>query len=114
MCASLRQQYKDYRSDFMSMALIRTRKQKQGESFSSFYEDVAALIDKASIRVEEEELVEILKSNLLPETRQKILYQPVHSVGHLRRLVQMSENLSFEISCRYASSSKQNVPIGRR
>lgn len=111
MCASLRQQYKDYRPNFMSMELIRARKQKQGESFSSFYEEVAALIDKASIRVEEEELVEILKSNLLPETRQKLLYQPVHSVGHLRRLVQMSENLSLELHCRYASSAKQIVPV---
>lgn len=112
MCASLRQQYQDYRSDFMSMELIRARKQKTGESFSSFYEAVATLIDKASIRVEDEELVEILKSNLLPETRQKLLFQPVHSVGHLRRLVQMSENLAYEISCRYAS--KPNVPAARR
>lgn len=70
------------------------------------------MIDKASIRVEDEELVEILKSNLLPETRQKLLFQPVHSVGHLRRLVQMSENLAYEISCRYVS--KPNVPVARR
>jgi len=67
------------------MELIRARKQKHGEPFSSFYEAVASLIDKASIKIEEEELCEILKNNLLPDTREKLLYQPVHSVGHLRR-----------------------------
>jgi len=51
ICASLRQQYKDYRSDFMSMELIKARKRKHGEPFSSFYEAVASLIDKASIKI---------------------------------------------------------------
>lgn len=52
---------------------LRARKQKQRESFSSFYEKKAHIV-KASIRVEEEELLEILKSNLLSESRQKLLY----------------------------------------
>ncbi|XP_039233794.1 uncharacterized protein LOC120322428 [Drosophila yakuba] len=114
ICASLRQHYKDYRSDFMSMELIRARKQKHGEPFSAFYEAVASLIDKASIKIEEEEFIEILKNNLLPETRQKLLYQPVHSVGHLRRLVQMSENLSHEISCRTEQVKTKSIPNRRQ
>jgi len=112
ICASLRQKYKDYRSDFMSMELIRARKQKHGEPFSSFYEAVASLIDKASIKIEEE-LCEILKNNLLPDTREKWLYQPVHSVGHLHRLVHMSENLLQEISCR-SDQGKSKLGPNRR
>nr|ABD72266.1 gag polyprotein [Drosophila buzzatii] len=109
LCSSLRQQYDDYRSNFMNMEMIRARKQKTGESFSSFYEAVASLIDKSSLKVEEEELMEILKNNLLPETREKLLYQPVHSVGHLRLLVQMSENLSYETSCRLNQAKSKQV-----
>jgi len=96
------------------MELIRARKQKHGEPFSSFYEAVASLIDKASIKVEEEELCEILKNNLLPDTREKLLYQPVHSVGHLRRLVHMSENLLQEISCRSDQGKSKPGPNRRQ
>lgn len=109
-CSALRQHYKDYRSAFMSMELIRSRKQKFGEPFSAFYESVASLIDKSSIKIAEEELVEILKNNLLPDTRQKLLYQPVHSVGHLRRLVQMNENLAYELNCR-AEQVRKSKPF---
>lgn len=113
ICASLRQQYRDYRSAFMSKEMIRSRKQKPGESFASFHDAVASLIDKSSVQMDEEEIMEILKNNLLPETREKLLYQPVQSVGHLRRLVQMSENLTKEISCRTDSVAK-NRPIANR
>jgi len=86
ICASLRQYYKDYRSAFMSMELIRSRKQKLGEPFFSCYENVASMIDKAAISVHEEELIKMLKKTLPPETWLKLLYQPVHSLGHLHRL----------------------------
>ncbi|XP_067635455.1 uncharacterized protein [Eurosta solidaginis] len=114
ICASLRQQYRDYRSAFMSKEMIRSRKQKPGESFSSFYDAVAALTDKSSVQMDEEEVMEILKNNLLTETREKLLYQPVHSVGHLRRLVQMSENLTKELSCHADSVIKQKPIVTRR
>lgn len=41
-----------------------------------------------------------------------MFFQPVHSVGHLRRLVEMSENLAYEISSRYVS--KANIPVARQ
>lgn len=115
LCASLRQHYyRDYRSDFMSKELIKARKQKLGESFAYFYDAVAGLIDKPAVKIEEDELIEILKNNLLPETRQKLLNQPVHSVGHLRRLVQMSENLVYELSCRADNITKPKAALPRR
>ncbi|XP_033252596.1 uncharacterized protein LOC117191964 [Drosophila miranda] len=109
-CAALRQQYKDYRSEFMSKELIRARKQHVGEPFVAFHDAVAGLIDKFGIKMAEEELIEILKANLLPETRHKILYQSISSVGQLRRLVQMQENLVQELQ----KSDKSRPPVGRR
>ncbi|XP_036347809.1 uncharacterized protein LOC118757180, partial [Rhagoletis pomonella] len=64
--------------------------------------------------MDEEEVMEILKNNLLPETREKLLYQPVHSVGHLRRLVNMSENLENELRCRAESATKPRPAVNRR
>ncbi|KAM8716949.1 hypothetical protein ACLKA7_004245 [Drosophila subpalustris] len=113
-CSALRQQYKDYRSEFMSKELVRSRKQKPGESFVSFHDAVASLIDKFSIKIDDEELIEILKNNLLPETQHKLLYQPIHSVGQLRRLVQMHENLVQELSCRTENTAKSRPVAPRR
>ncbi|KAM8713198.1 hypothetical protein ACLKA7_013500 [Drosophila subpalustris] len=47
-----------------------------------------------------------------PGSSHKLLYEPVHSVGHLRRLVQMNENLIGELrSCADVSSKpKPSVP----
>ncbi|KAM8702876.1 hypothetical protein ACLKA7_005211 [Drosophila subpalustris] len=113
-CLALRQQYRDYKSEFASKEEIRSRKQKLGESFANFYESVVSLIDKSSVRIEEEELIEILKNNLLPEARHKLLYQPVHSVGQLRKLVQMHENLVTEISSCAGGVPKPRQPVQRR
>lgn len=65
--------YWRYHKQVSQIGWTQTRKQKQRESFSSCYEKKAFIV-KASIRVEEEELLEILKSNLLSESRQKLLY----------------------------------------
>lgn len=113
-CFSLRQQYTDYRSEFASKELIRSRKQKVSESFTNFYEGIVSLIDKSSVRIDEEELIEILKNNLLPEARHQLLYQPVHPVAQLRKLVQMHENLVAETSSQRENSSRNKQPFQRR
>lgn len=40
----------------------------------------------------EEEFIEIIAWNLRPEIRQDLLYVPIRSLSHLRKLVQMREN----------------------
>lgn len=40
----------------------------------------------------EEELIAIIARNLRPEIRQDLLYVPIRSLSHLRKLVQMREN----------------------
>jgi len=79
----------DFTSDFVSKERIRSRKQKHGEPFGLFYDAVVSLLDKSSVKMDDIEVLEILENNLLPEGRQLLLYQPIHSVSHLRKLVQM-------------------------
>ncbi|KAL7724793.1 hypothetical protein ACLKA6_000429 [Drosophila palustris] len=83
--------------DFMLKERVRSRKQKPGESFTAFYDYVLSLMDRVAIKIDEEELSEILKNNLLPVRRHKLHFEVIESVGHLRRLVQMNENLIKEL-----------------
>lgn len=61
-CISLRQQYKDYRSEFASKELICSRKKKWVNPSKKLYEGFVYLIDKSSVRIDEKELIEILKN----------------------------------------------------
>lgn len=40
----------------------------------------------------EAEFIEIIVRNLRPDIRQDLLYVPIRSLSHLRKLVQMREN----------------------
>lgn len=71
---------------------IRSRKQKPNESFDVFFEAVSSIMDKLSRPMSEQELIGILARNLRPDIRQDLLYVPIHSLSHLRKLVQMREN----------------------
>jgi len=96
----------DFTSDFVSKERIRSRKQKHGEPFGLFYDAVVSLLDKSSVKMDDIEVLEILENNLLPEGRQLLLYQPIHSVSHLRKLVQMEESHVKELSFKSESPSK--------
>lgn len=92
-CTALRYQFKDFRSNFDIREEVRNRKMKSGESFETFYEEVSSMLDRLEIPMLEDELVEILTRNLRPDIRQELLYVPILSIAHLRKLVQMRENL---------------------
>lgn len=91
-CEALRSQYKEFKSSFDLREEIRSRKQKPNETFDNFFESVSAMMDKLPRAMSEAELIEILARNLRPDIRQDLLYVPIHSISHLRRLVQMREN----------------------
>ncbi|KAM8715264.1 hypothetical protein ACLKA7_002334 [Drosophila subpalustris] len=93
---------------------VRSRKQKPGESFTAFYDDVLSLMDRVAIKIDEEELLEILKNNLLPVHRHKLLFEVIESVGHLRRLVQMNENLIKELRSNSTDIAKPRLPASRQ
>lgn len=82
-CEALKYQYKDFRN----------RKMKPGEKFETFYESICTMLDRLETPFPESELVEILTRNLRSDIRHELLYVPIYSVAHLRKLVQMRENL---------------------
>lgn len=95
-CEAIRCQYREFKSPFDIMEEIRSRKQKFGEPFDAFFEAISTLSDKLPTPMSEMELIGILARNLRSEVRQDLLYVPVHSLSHLRKLVQMRENFLSE------------------
>ena len=90
-CMAIRCQYRDFKSSFDIREEIRNRKMKAGETFDMFFDSISLIIDRLPSPMSEMELIEILTRNLRPEIRQDLLYVPVHSISHLRKLVQMRE-----------------------
>lgn len=91
-CDSIKFQYRDFKTSFEIREEIRNRKQRLGESFDSFFEAVTSIHDRLPTPISELELVETLTRNLRPEIRQELLYIPINSLAHLRKLVHMREN----------------------
>lgn len=92
-CDAIRFQYRDFKSTFDIREEMRNRKQKPGESFDSFYEAISTIMDRLPTPLSDMELIEIVTRNLRPDIRHELLYVPVNSIPHLRRLVQMRESL---------------------
>lgn len=67
-------------------------------------------MDRLPTPMTDEELIEILPRNLRPEIRQELLYVKIHSISHLRQLVQTRENfLSDEYVRRNLSSRAPGI-----
>ena len=90
-CQFIRSQYRDFRSTFDIREETRNRKQKPGETFDLFYEAVSSIMDRLPSALSEMELIEIITRNLRPDIRKELLYVPINSISHLRKLVQMRE-----------------------
>lgn len=92
-CQALKYQYGEVKSTFDIHEDIRNCKMKANENFETFYDSVCILLDKLSNPIPEKDLVEILLRNLRLEIRHELLYVHIFSIAHLRKLVQMRENL---------------------
>lgn len=103
-CIALRYEYKDFRTNFDFMEEVRNRKMKPSESFEVFFEDVSSFLSRLDPPMPEADIIEILKRNLSPELRRELLYVPVYTIAHLRKLVQMRENLFG------GDSLRRNIP----
>jgi len=64
--------YKDYRKGSEILEDIRRRKQKPGESFETFYDETMILSARMSASIPEEQLIEMLSRNLLPDIRHEL------------------------------------------
>lgn len=113
-CDAIRYQYKDYKSTSDIREEIRNRKQRIGESFDIFYEAISAIMDRLPTPIGESELIEIVTRNLRPEIRQDLLYIPINSMPHLRRLVQMRESFLNEEHVRRNLASRNSNTIANR
>lgn len=114
-CEAIRSQYQNCKTAFDLREEIRNRRQKPGETFEAFIDAVSTIIDKLPSPMSETELIEVLTRNLRPEIRQDLLYVSVHSISHLRKLVQKREHfLSDEHVRRNLTVRGGNVPGPRR
>ncbi|XP_065369018.1 uncharacterized protein LOC135961445 [Calliphora vicina] len=114
-CEAIQCQYRDFKSSYDIKEELRNRKQKPGETFDSYFDAISSIMDRLPSQVPEMELIEILTRNLRPDIRQEILYIPVHSIPHLRKLVQMRESfLSEEHVRRNLAFRSQNPMVPRR
>nr|CTR11711.1 unnamed protein product [Calliphora vicina] len=114
-CAALRYQYKNFKSNFDVREEVRNRKMRSGETFEVFYDNICSMLDRLETPMPESELVELLTRNLRPDIRHELLYVPIYSIAHLRKLVQMRENLLADDYFRRHPTTKPAVlPMQRR
>lgn len=92
-CEALKYQFKDFKTNFDIYEELRNRKMKPNESFETFYDSISAIVDRLDKPIAETELIEIVSHNLRSEIRHELLYVPIYSIAHLRKLVQIREHL---------------------
>ena len=109
-CNALKAQYCDYKTRSDIKEELRSRYQKENESFESYYEAVNKILDRLEDPIPEEELVEILKRRLRTDIRHELLYVEIHSVSDLRKRCQMRENLLAEEVQRNRFEKSTNNP----
>jgi len=102
-------EFKERRTDYDLRELIRNRKQKANERFETFLEQVSLLVDRLGYRLEERELVEILKRNVHPELREKLVFMPIFSVSQLREYALRHEILQEELSRSTRATASRTV-----
>lgn len=95
-CDALRSQFREFKSYFEIREEVRNRKQKQNETFDAFFDSISEIMDRLPSPMSENDLMGVLARNLRPEIRQDLLYVPIRSLSHLRKLVQMRENFLTE------------------
>lgn len=81
-------------SDHDIRALIEGRKQRTGEQFGDFCQDIEALAVRLTRRMPEDELVEIMRRNMLMSLRKAMWRTPARSVDDL-----MQACGEFEVLC---------------
>lgn len=72
---------------------ISRRKQRMGEVFNEFYLSVAGIAARLNQRMPENELVEILRANMIPQLKNALLFQPTPTVAHLQECCKRCERL---------------------
>lgn len=83
-------------TDYALRSKIEARKQRSGEPFQNFCQDIEALASRLTIRMPQAELVEILQRNMHMNLRKALWRERVHYVDELIRICTDYERLCKE------------------
>lgn len=97
LCRSLRKQFKDTTSDYDLREEMRSRKQKQNESFETFLETLMEMGDRVEIPLDERDFIEILIHNLKTDLRFELLHVNIPTISILRSEVRKHEKFYEEL-----------------
>lgn len=86
-------QFSKVENQFEIWDQIRSRKQRESETFGQFYIAVAALVGRLRPPLEEVRMVELLRANMHAGLRTALLYQPSYSLRHLHDAAMQYEKL---------------------
>jgi hypothetical protein len=100
LCKALKKHYVGHLSDYDIKELIKERKQLPTENFEDFYSAVMNLSDRLTNRLDEKELVEMMRRNLKPYLQKELLYKRIRDIDHLRNLVLKRELLNQNLDKR--------------
>lgn len=107
ICDDLRRNFKEHKSDYEIKETIRSRKQRNGETFDKYLDDIMKITDKLLSPLSERELVEMVIRNLRPDIRLELLHLNIESIVDLKRCCRRRENFFSDIQ----GSSQNNRPI---
>lgn len=86
-------QFSKVENQFEIWDQIRSRKQKETETFGQFYIAVAALAARLRPPLEQARMIELLRANMHVGLRTALLYQPSYSLRHLHDAAMQYEKL---------------------
>ncbi|XP_039226694.1 uncharacterized protein LOC120320615 [Drosophila yakuba] len=110
-CTALRLQFRDSRDDCDIEELIRNSKQKQNESFDSFYDTISGLVDQLEHPWTTSKLIRVLRNYLRPEIRHEILNIDIKTVSDLRQICRRRE--TFLADVKRVSGYVRSTPFKR-
>lgn len=84
---------------------ISDRLQRSGETFMQFCIAIQVMEARLAVRMTEQELVDILKRNMLPEHQYKLVFEQPPSVCVLQQRVLLLEGLAQQLRARNPSQS---------
>lgn len=97
ICEALKRDFKDFRTDSDVKESMRNRKQRSNEPFEGYLDIIMRMSDGLRNPMTDQELVELVVRNLLPEIRLEMLHLELNSISDLRKACRRRENFFSEI-----------------
>jgi len=108
LCTSLRERYREQRTDEEIKDSLRHRKQKSGENFDDFLDAILTIADALREPMSDSELVTNVKKNLKPELRLELLHVLTPNIASLRAECHKHERFLISMAGRSAARPPPN------